>query len=88
MLPVTLSHFRNNYEPESAGRSRRSLAQVEDHPPNITPIGGVPNLKVGARRARRTECSYLMMKPYLVIISQTNDQQMVEISLIALHFQR
>jgi len=35
----------NNYEPESAGRSRRSLAQVEDHPPNITPIGGVPNLK-------------------------------------------
>ena len=81
MLPVTLSHFRNNYEPESAGRSRRSLAQVEDHPPNITPIGGVPNLKVGAR-------SYLMMKPYLLIISQTNDQQMVEISLNVLHFQR
>lgn len=47
----------SNYETGEAGRSRRSLASINgdishyedpdkfNHPPNITPVGGVPNLK-------------------------------------------
>ena len=55
---IFLFSSTNGFEGEG-GRSRRSLASVsgdinhyEDpdkfqHPPNITPVGGVPNLKVG-----------------------------------------
>ena len=53
-------NFSGHETGEGGGRSRRSLASVggdiahfEDaagdkfqHPPNITPVGGVPNLKV------------------------------------------
>ncbi len=44
------SKFFLSRRTESERRSRRSLAGAdpdENHPPDIAPVGGVPNLKVG-----------------------------------------
>jgi hypothetical protein len=44
------SKFSLSRRTENEGRSRRSLAGAdpdENHPPDIAPVGGVPNLKVG-----------------------------------------